>query len=105
MGCVPAHAALPGGGAAGGGRGGLVGPAIIGAFQVPDHLQQSIRKRWCHGSVAWNRRGPALCSKVSQTGDSWGLSSCTAVTLAGIFSRRGPCGRSGATTAPILPLK
>lgn len=39
---VPAHAALPGTSAAGGGRRGLVGPAIVGAFQVPDHLQRHV---------------------------------------------------------------
>lgn len=36
---VPAHAALPGAGAARGGRRGLVGPAVIRTLQVPDHLR------------------------------------------------------------------
>lgn len=40
----PAHAALPGAGAAGGGGGGLVGPAVVGALQVPDHLQKINRE-------------------------------------------------------------
>lgn len=39
---IPAHAALPGVCAAGGGWRGLVGPAVVGAFQVPNDLQKRI---------------------------------------------------------------
>lgn len=35
---VPAHAALPGAGAAWGGRRGLIGPAVVRAFQVANDL-------------------------------------------------------------------
>lgn len=43
VGLVPAHAALPGASAAGGGRRGLVGPAIVRPFQVPYHLRHKTR--------------------------------------------------------------
>ena len=39
FGYVPAHAALPGARAAGGGGRGLVGPAEVRALQVSDHLE------------------------------------------------------------------
>lgn len=48
---LPAHAALPGAGAAGGGRRRLVGPAVVWALQVPDHLQRHIN----HMVITWYR--------------------------------------------------
>ena len=41
---IPAHAAFPWASAAGGGGRGLVGPAIVGALQVPNHLQKQMQQ-------------------------------------------------------------
>lgn len=61
---VPAHAALPGAGAARGGRRGLVGPAVIRTLQVPDHLRAATHDRAVTTTVATTQEGNTVSDRL-----------------------------------------